>query len=685
MNYLHPLFHGHAYQVGSRIDIERMLPPSLADEDCDLLIDDFSEPLRFMERIAPVSTQIGAERIRARNWTELMIKSFRVLSRIFTHVTLSIQQTIQVNFGQRGMVPFLSIDFDADALHRIIEMDYDTSENTYGRLMELYSKGVLSPVVSIPFHVILPLLKDEFYTRMMVRIALDFYWPILVQYHKFIRKVHNEKGFIVPLWLPEGGYSEEILKIIVDEMQEKAKTERTGTPHLLLLLDNFQCDDEENDILMKSWNVVKYGSGKSDFCSVVFRDRNFSDWVTHSKPSVKKLLDRTIAKVDSDLNAHEVDYSWAHFEDIHALCYSQQAARNFEQKIIKLTELGYMPVAPDIYIRRKLVGKFGRAKHEPRKVQLHNNSSWGDWHRGNMSLGRWVGLMDSNADTPLVDENRPFFRHTEKGQIEEAGSQGWKIGLSKTIEELTHFVMGDHKKLNGGMLGVLAQLSGAKKKDVQKNVEAFILRYCRTIWREHYLYHGEGEADLNLVVYAEETLCAGADTELTEEEVLIAGTAAQAFYFCMRAHKSFGLHWENLDQRAAYQIVTMISLAMVNAAYVYQWLGQKDKVAEVEQKYEECLIGFQNAYERLSLANYGVKKEEWADAIKSFVKECDMNLVERASRRIAARHLRPLGFTKQFPKQDENLTTNVGHIWSSEFDHSNFNWDNILFCGVEEE
>ena len=684
MNLLHPLFHGHAYQVGSRIDIERMLPINLEDEECDFLIDDYSEPPRFLERVAPVSTLIGTETIRGRNWTELMIKTFRVLSRIFTKVSQAIHQTVAINFEQGGRIPFVSVDFDMDALHRIVEMDYDTSENTYGRLMELYAKGVLSPVVSIPFHVILPKLKDDFYARMLVRIGLDFYWPIIMKYHKFLRKVHNEKQFVIPFWIPEGAFNESTLKLIHEELLAKAKAEKITTPHLMFLLDNFQCDDEENDVLMKSWNVIKMGSGKANMVSIVFRDRNFSDWVTYSKPSVKKLLDRTIAKVDSELNSQEVDYSWSHFEDIHALCYSHQAARNFEQKVVKLTELGYLPVSPDVYVRRKLGGKFGKAKHEPREVKLNSNSSWGDWHQGNQSLGRWTGLLDSNSDTPIVDENRPFFRHTAKSQIEEKGPQCWKIAFNQSIDELTELVLGDSKKMNNGIFGVLAKLSGAPKKKQPERVAKFLLAYARTYWREHYLFHGNSEADLDLRVYVDEALTCG-ETELTDEEVIIAGTAAQAFYFGLQAHKSFTTHWESLDQRAAYQNIVLISLAMVNAVYIHKWLGDNKAADELVHAYDEHLIQFDKGYERFNLADYGVKKTEWKESLKSYIKDSDLNLVERSARRIAARHLRPLGYTKQFPKEDENLSTNVGHIWSSEIDHSNFKWDNVLFCGVEEE
>ena len=62
-----------------------------------------------------------------------------------------------------------------------------------------------------------------------------------------------------------------------------------------------------------------------------------------------------------------------------------------------------------------------------------------------------------------------------------------------------------------------------------------------------------------------------------------------------------------------------------------------------------------------------------------------MNVVERVTRRIAARHLRPLGYRREFSLEDENIPASVGHVWSNEVVNSNFNWENRLFCGLHEE
>ncbi len=69
----------------------------------------------------------------------------------------------------------------------------------------------------------------------------------------------------------------------------------------------------------------------------------------------------------------------------------------------------------------------------------------------------------------------------------------------------------------------------------------------------------------------------------------------------------------------------------------------------------------------------------------SQIDENPTNIIERATRRIAARHLRPLGFRKDFTKEDEQITTNVGHVWSAEVENTSYKWENKLYCGLREE
>ena len=683
---MHPIYFVYSYQVGSRIDIGRLLPVDPGLEDEELLMELLSEPPRYVERISPVSTRIGEELVRGKNWTELIVKGYRIFTRIYSHITTYISQTMEDNFKERGMLPFIGLGIDPDTFHRIIELDYELNENTYGKLMDLHNTGVLAPCVTAPFHILLPLLKNDYDIRMLIKIGFLYYWPVLNLYYDYINQVHKERPFVVCFWLPEGGYNSKVLELLDQEFHLKCRQEKIKDGHLMLILDNAQALERDNDILMKTWNIIHVPRDQKESISIVFKDRNFSDWVSYSNPSVKKLLDRTIAKMDSDLNEQKINYCWAHFEDIAALTYTVKAAGNFEQKIIKLTELGYLPLSPDNFIRRKMNKRFGRSLRDPNVVILKDNTAWNDWHQDNISLGRWEGTLDSNAEYKLVDENHPYLRKTREGDVEEPGPQCWKLALNRAVRVCSELIKGDPDKLNGGMIGALANLVPTKdKKILRRNVDNFLVHYSLLHWREHFLQHDFTEADLTIEEITQSHLLRDIKARFNVKKYAIAGVAAQSYYFCLDAQKSCATFWENFDQRAVYQNVCMLVLGMVNAVYVYHWLKQMEDAKKAVQILRQELILFDSAYQRYNLAEFGITEVEWKDAIKSTIDETPMNVVERAARRIAARHLRPLGYRREFSLEDENISTSVGHIWSREVINSNFNWENPIFCGLQEE
>jgi hypothetical protein len=118
---------------------------------------------------------------------------------------------------------------------------------------------------------------------------------------------------------------------------------------------------------------------------------------------------------------------------------------------------------------------------------------------------------------------------------------------------------------------------------------------------------------------------------------------------------------------------------------IYHWQNKSVEARKLLDLMKSELIDFQDGYHRYVLADYGVTEQEWVDALRSQVEDSPMNIVERATRRIAARHLRPLGYKKDFTKEDENISTNCGHVWASEIENSNYKWENKLFCGLREE
>ncbi len=682
-NQLHPVYHAHACQAGSRVDIDRVLPASLEDADLEELLEKLSEPPKFKERIAPVSTIIGTDVVRGKNWTELMMKSYRVFFRLFNNMAFYLRQAMVEKFDERGMLPFTGFSMDPETLHMMIEMDYEQGENCYGTFLELLKNGIVAPVATTPFHNLLPLADSEFDQRLALRVGLLMHWEEIKQYHDYLDTVGSNTQFILPFWFPECAFTRRTLEILHEEFLAIARKERVNDPHLLILLDTVQVQPTDIDILMKSWNVVKLS--EDHYVSVVFRDRGFSDWVTYSNPSVKKLIDRTIAKVDSGLNEREVDYCWAHYEEIEALTFTSKSTMNYDQKITKLAQLSYMPMSADMFIRRKMDGSFGRASHEPQEISLKDNTAWTDWHT-NPTLGRWEGVLDSNAYFKLVDMHRPYTRRTRGGKIVEPGPQAWKSAWVAARRTITTAVKGDITTLEGGAIGVLAELCEAKdRKTTERNVQDFLIYWSHAHWREIFLQRDLSEADVDVQALCDQYLFRGSKKEPTEEEYTIAAAAAQAYYFALDSHKSFATAYENMDSRLTYQSAVMTTLALCNMIAVYNWL---DKMGEAKKMFELLkteLLKFHEAYDRYQLAELGVTRQEWEESLKSQVEESQLNVVERASRRVAARHLKNLGYRKEFTKEDEHLTTNCGHVWSQEIENTNYKWENKLFCGLREE
>lgn len=716
INLFHPVYHTYTYPIGCRTDIERLLPPHLEDEDTEELIDNFSEPPVWLERFSPLAVQVGDQVIRAKNAPELMLKLYRVMFDVFNGIGRFIESTLTQNAGEEAVrFPFMSISVDPDTIHRLIESDYESGETGYSNLMKLFAQGTVSPCLTTPFYSQLTKIASEDELRICVRSSFIFYRQIIELYSEFLKKNGETGLMVIPFWLPDGAYSNRVVTIITEEFHDFCKKAKLGTGHLVFLLDNHQSDCIENDILMKSWNQIEWNgtsNGRSrgrekklslhpgvSNLSVVFRDRSFSDWVIHANPSVKKLLDRTIAKVDSDLNAQNVHYGWAHFEELEAITYTPRALLNFQQKLIKLTELGYLPLSPDFYVRGKLRGEFGCAEQEPQMIRVFDKSVGNGWDlEDSLDDSRWVGLSNGNGskeephsvegeteDKPLVPQ-RPYKRVIKDGLAEEKGCACWKIAWEKVRQTCHQAVVGDLSTLEGGMAEVLVGLT--KQSDpakVKRNVHDFLAHYTYVYWREHFIQHDLAEADINILEISNKHLRAGIRGDIDIIEAAKAGAAAQAIYFALDSTRSIGTASENMDERAFYQNVVMLTLAICNAIAVYTWLDDTESAQKLLTLLKTELIDFENAYDRYDLAQYEITAEGWADTIKSEIEDSEDNVVKRAALRTAARHLRPLGFTKDFTRQEANLTTNVSHIWATESCRENFCYENKLFCGVSEE
>lgn len=690
MQRLHPVQVEYGYHIGSRIDVDTELPPLLSEVDPDEVLDLLSSPPAYVERIAPVSFTVGPEIVTGKNPSEAYAKFYRMFQRMLQMVAGVVRQVSRSKFDEKGSLAYLGLAFCPETIRRLIEFDYDHADNTYSRYIELIRNGDISPIATIPFHVMLPKM-DETEIRLLVRMGLTFYWPLLLYYNRAVRRKLGEDLFIATFWLPEGAFSRKALEILHTEFTKKCEEENVGKNHLVLLLETGQVREREHDILMKRWHSIRPTNMTRDYVSIVFREPTFTDWVIQGHPSVKKMLDRTIAKVDAALREAGIDYLWSHFEPIETLLSTHKTALNFQQKIVKLTELGYQPLSPDAFVRRKMLETYAREDQEPRRCTPLDNTAWNGWEDCRNDLVRWEGVSGGNGSgqKPAVDHDRPYSRRNESSDPSpESGPQCWKPALRTALATCHRAVCGETRTFLGGMLQLLREMVPIERIPIQRrNVENFLVRHSLIHWREHFIQTLYAEADIQLVEFANETLLEGCgdDAELTEEQACIAGVAARAVFFSFEAQRSMAFSPENLDQRAVYEAVAMMTLAFVHAMQALVWSEKRGEADALYEILKRELHDFESAYERQNLAALGVDKKAWAKAIKSEVEDSELNVVARASRRVAAKHLRRMGYRNAIPRTDEHLTTATGHLWTMEVDQPNMRWENVTFCGLAEE
>lgn len=695
-NRLHPVQVEYSYPIGVKVDMDRDLPLDLEESDPDELLDMFSSPPEFEDRISPLSCQLNGETLTGINPADLQIKFLRKLTINLGKIATDIELASKATFGEKGPISFMGLGLDPDTIARIIEADYDTADNVYTRLMELVERGFITPVATTPFHSLLTNFQHDFEIRLLVRIGMEIYWPLLRKYNRSVAKSHGERYFMMPFWLPEGAYNAKVLQILHQEFTKRCEAEEITPCHLILLLDSEQSKEREQDVLMKRWNTLRPSPTTRDIVTIMFKERNFTDWVIEGHPSTKKQLDRTIAKVDAVLRDQQIDHLWAHFEPLDTLLSTFKTCHNFEQKIVKLTELKYQPCGPDVFVRRKLLKIYGMEESEPRRTTLKDATCWSAFADTPGSLVRFTGYEESGGFTPkrTLGEERNYPQRLPEGTKKmRKGNPIWKPVLNAALMRLYRLVVGEPKTFMGGMLGTIRDIVPIRRVPVvMRNIEDFLVFMARIAWKEHFIHHVCSEADIQLREYCFSCLLKDApedeeEPDLTDDDCVQIGAAAHAIYLANMGLNSTGFAFSNIDTRATYENVAMMTLAVVHAMHVYTWRGEKEKAAELYAAFKEELLDFDNAHIRHKVqASYGVDEKNWKDAIASEVpEESPLNVVTRAARRLGAKYLRDLGLRSEFERKDEFISTATGHIWSYEVEHLNYKWENEVFCGIREE
>lgn len=677
--------------------MDRELPLDLEEEDPEEVLELLSGPPEYEDRISPVTCQFNDEELSAINPQELEVKLIRRLTGNLAHVAAGIDLASRTDMGDKGAVSFLGLVLDPVTVSRVIEADYDTADNVYSRLMDLVQKGMITPIATSPFHTLLPTYRHDFEIRLLVRMGLEFYWPMLRRYNRSVARVHGERYFMVPFCMPEGAFSNKVLQILHQEMVKRCEAEKITPYHLVIILEAQQSREREQDVLMKRWNTLRPSPTTRDIVSVVFAERTFSDWVIHGHPSTKKQLDRTIAKVDAVLRDKGVDHLWSHFEPLSTLLSSFKTCRNFEQKLLKLTELRYQVCSPEVFARRKLLKVYGNGPQEPRRTTLLDNTCWSGWPEDPSSMERFLGYRETGGFTPkrFLGEERPYTQTMPNGtHKKQPGNPIWKPALMTSLQRVYRAVTGEPKTFMGGMLGLIREIVPIRRVPVvMRNIEDFLVIMSRVAWKEHFIHHGISEADIQVRELCINQLLKDAPPEekeeldLTDEECAVIAAAAHAIQHAHMGLNATAFAPENIDTRATYENVVMMTLAVAHAITAWRWHGEEEKAGELFKVFREELLDFEGALERHGLdKEFGVDAKTWKRTIASEIpQESPLNVVERAARRTGARHLRSLGFRKMFDRKDTGISSSTGHIWSEEMSSLNVKWENEVFCGLLEE
>lgn len=688
---LHPVQVEYSYPVGIRLGMERALPLDFEEEDPADWLETLSSPPEWDDRLAPVSASMNSDKLSGKNPLEVEMMFLHRLTVDLTRVAAEMERTNKGRFGETGAVACVGLGLDPETTVRLIDYDYETADNAHSRLDALITRGHVAPVGTTPFHTLLPLYKHDFELRLLIRMGLDFYWPLFKKYNRAVAKLHGERQFVATFWLPEGAYSARVLQMLHTEFVKRCEAEKITPAHLVIILDAEQSKEREIEQLTKRWNTLRPAPTTRDIVTVMYRERAFTDWVLGGHPSTKKQLDRTIAKMDAGLREAGIDHLWSHFEPLHTLLATFKSCQNFEQKLLKLTELGYQPCSPDVFARRKLLGLYGMEEDEPRRTTLRDSTSWSAYPDSAASLARFTGVEDSGTpgQPAVLAPDRPYSRRMPGGETQpEQGSQCWKPALMAALQAVHRAVVGEPKTFMGGMLGLMRELVPIPRIPVaMRNIEDFLILYARIRWKEHYVAHVCSEADVSLEEFCRNALLKDAPDdadELSDEAMVTMGAAAEAMYLAHEGLTSTAFAFENMDQRAVYSSVVTMTLAVSHAVYALKWNGKDAEAAELHRLFREELLSFEGAYTRHGIDKLGVDEATWKATIASHVDDSPLNVVSRAAKRTAAKSLRAF-FRNDYARQDEHTSTSVGHLWSFEVEHDNFRWENELYCGIQEE
>lgn len=405
-------YHFHAYQPGDIIYIHDGTG---------------WDPIKFSERLSPVTLKIRDEDVKGRNWTRAMIKAYDYVDETLMRL-------------EKGAV---SVDIEPFTLYLVLRY----KPKIYGHIVSLLEEHV-EAVPTTPFHPIMPHLS-KFTQEVLARISFDFYSPFI-----------KDKS-LLGYWLPEGVITRESARII-----------RESSPSdLVFLLDERQFRDLHFFQAKFSCNTFKTDG---HYAYVFGRDHQLSDAFAFNQLDAEGLI-RAVAegRLDMFKESQKIPYLIYLASDLEALVSNPTQLDKFMKWIEGLRDRGVGIINAPEFIRKKKSGEYRCLEGECTErfeIKVKDYSSWSDYFDlstdGTTSDTRWLGVRR--------EDNRTYAR-TYRGK---EYSQLWKLAITKLSRELNRSVR----------YGTFDLLKTYEKNLRLDEFKEFLVRYARIFFREHYEY-----------------------------------------------------------------------------------------------------------------------------------------------------------------------------------------------------
>ncbi|ASJ03611.1 glycoside hydrolase [Thermococcus profundus] len=405
-------YHFHAYQPGDIIYIH-----------------DGSgwDPIKYSERLSPVSLKIRDVEVKGRNWTRAVIKAYEYTADVL------------------GSLPekSVSVDFEPFTLYTILSY----KPRIYGEIVELLMDHV-EVVPTTPFHPIMPHL-GKFDQEVLARVSFDFYAPF----------IKDQK--VVGYWLPEGVITKETAGIVVN----------ATSADVLFLLDERQFVGLNLPQAKFSCNTYQCG-GKLAY--VFGRDHQLSDAFAFNTLDVDGLV-RAVSegRVDVFKEREGIPYLVHLASDLEALLANPQQLDRFLGWMRGLDEKGVEGINAVHFVRKKRSGEYRCLEGECSeyfRINVKDYSSWSDYYDlsldGRTGDMRWLGMR--REDGKVINR---FYRGKKISQL-------WKYAFTKLFRELNRAVR----------FGVIDLIRGHSPEANKESIQEFLVRYARVFFREHYEY-----------------------------------------------------------------------------------------------------------------------------------------------------------------------------------------------------